>query len=157
MAASFAARLLSSRHLEALRAGMEADDYAVLDNVVSRAEAAALAASIDRTHADGVARPNVTRFMTSATAHTDIAKPGIHECDLFDGAARAGDPALAEVWDGRGALAAALAEALPALRLRPDAAGTSVKTQYNDGTGGCFPLHFDNAGPPSKRKLTCLV
>ena len=26
-----------------------------------------------------------------------------------------------------------------------------------EGGGGCFPLHYDNAGPPSKRRLTCLV
>ena len=27
--------------------------------------------------------------------------------------------------------------------------------QCNEG-GGCFPLHYDNAGPPSKRRLTAL-
>ena len=81
----------------------------------------------------------------------------------------------------RGAIAAALAEACPpALRasLAPvsdrvassgldggedGAAGVSVKAQRNaagvDGapSGGCFPLHYDNAGPPSRRALTCLV
>jgi len=25
------------------------------------------------------------------------------------------------------------------------------------GNGACFPLHYDNPGRPSKRKLTCLV
>ena len=29
--------------------------------------------------------------------------------------------------------------------------------RYNDGGGGCFPLHYDNPGPPNRRKLTCLV
>lgn len=25
------------------------------------------------------------------------------------------------------------------------------------GSGGCFPLHYDNPGPPNKRALTCLL
>merc|ERR1712008_129192 len=37
-----------------------------------------------------------------------------------------------------------------------DEFGVSIKVQYNDGTGGCFPAHYDNPGPPSKRQLTCL-
>ena len=28
--------------------------------------------------------------------------------------------------------------------------------QRNDGTGGCFPTHYDNPGPPSKR-ATCIL
>ena len=38
----------------------------------------------------------------------------------------------------------------------PSAQGVTVKLQCNEGQGGCFPLHYDNAGPPSNRKLTCL-
>ena len=29
--------------------------------------------------------------------------------------------------------------------------------QYNAGHGGCFPYHYDNPGPPSKRQLTCII
>lgn len=25
------------------------------------------------------------------------------------------------------------------------------------GSGGCFPLHYDNPGAPNKRALTCLL
>lgn len=25
------------------------------------------------------------------------------------------------------------------------------------GSGGCFPCHYDNPGPPNKRALTCLL
>jgi hypothetical protein len=27
---------------------------------------------------------------------------------------------------------------------------------YNLNSGGCFPLHYDNPGPPNRRALTCL-
>lgn len=33
----------------------------------------------------------------------------------------------------------------------------TVKLQYNDGGGGCFPLHYDNPGRPNNRVVTCLV
>ncbi|EGD75092.1 EGL-Nine protein [Salpingoeca rosetta] len=33
----------------------------------------------------------------------------------------------------------------------------TLKLQYNDGTGGCFPYHYDNPAPPNKRLLTVLV
>lgn len=29
--------------------------------------------------------------------------------------------------------------------------------QYNAGHGGCFPYHYDNPGPPSRRQLTCII
>ena len=29
--------------------------------------------------------------------------------------------------------------------------------RYNEGGGGCFPLHYDNPGRPNRRKLTALV
>ena len=33
----------------------------------------------------------------------------------------------------------------------------AIKLQYNKGSGGCFPYHYDNPGPPSRRQLTCIV
>ncbi len=38
--------------------------------------------------------------------------------------------------------------------------GTSAKTvklQYNEGGGGCFPWHYDNPSRPNKRRVTMLV
>ena len=52
----------------------------------------------------------------------------------------------------------AAAAAFSELALRPvgddGKEGVTVKIQCNEGSGGCFPMHFDNAGPPSKRKLS---
>ena len=45
--------------------------------------------------------------------------------------------------------------ALP--RLIPGDAARTVKLQHNRGGGGCFPLHYDNPGPPSRRALTCIL
>jgi hypothetical protein len=53
-------------------------------------------------------------------------------------------------------LATALNERLPQLRLTPEATQATLKFQYNAGGGGCFPCHYDNAGAPSKRQVTCL-
>ena len=34
---------------------------------------------------------------------------------------------------------------------------TSILGMKRAGSGGCFPLHYDNPGPPNKRALTCLL
>ena len=41
--------------------------------------------------------------------------------------------------------------------LIPGDAARTVKLQHNRGGGGCFPLHYDNPGPPSRRALTCIL
>ena len=106
--------------------------------------------------ADRAQRPNGARFV-------DVAKPGIAEVDFHDPAARAAlaGGGLDALYGARGAVAAACARALPA-RLRDELAplaepaAVSLKAQRNDGArGGCFPVHYDNAGPPSRRALTC--
>eukprot|EP01147_Barroeca_monosierra_P010989 gene10989-3061_t len=33
----------------------------------------------------------------------------------------------------------------------------TLKLQFNDGTGGCFPYHYDNPAPPNRRLITILV
>ena len=32
-----------------------------------------------------------------------------------------------------------------------------LKVQFNEGHGGCFPVHYDNPARPNRRKLTALV
>lgn len=44
-------------------------------------------------------------------------------------------------------------QAFPWLKLSHSQA---IKLQWNRGAGGCFPWHYDNPGPPSKRQLTCI-
>lgn len=43
-------------------------------------------------------------------------------------------------------------------RGRPDATPDFfLNNRPRAGSGGCFPLHYDNPGPPNKRALTCLL
>ena len=56
---------------------------------------------------------------------------------------------------GRDDVRRSLALKLHALREGDDA--RTVKLQHNRGGGGCFPLHYDNPGPPSNRALTCIL
>jgi hypothetical protein len=45
-----------------------------------------------------------------------------------------------------GSLPAVLNERLPGLNLAHGGQATTLKLQYNEGAGGCFPLHYDNPG-----------
>jgi hypothetical protein len=57
----------------------------------------------------------------------------------------------------RGAIAAETTPSTSSLKIHPLVEGDdarTVKLQHNCGGGGCFPLHYDNPGPPSNRALT---
>lgn len=63
-------------------------------------------------------------------------------------AARTGAP--------EGGLRAALALGEGRADADADAESVSIKLQYNEGKGGCFPIHYDNPGGNSRRALTVL-
>ena len=87
-----------------------------------------------------------------------LTKPSIYEADLIDPRLTKGPPLkkFKELFES-GALAAAFNDKMPELSLEEGTKGATLKIQKNTGGGGCFPLHFDNPGPPNKRKLTCLL
>ena len=75
-----------------------------------------------------------------------------------DDAGGGDDAGTAATRGGGGAPAGGNASAR--LRLYPLREGDdarTVKLQHNLGGGGCFPLHYDNPGPPSNRALTCIL
>ena len=111
----------------------------------------------DPTAAAGSFKPHTFVFGGSAKP-VRLRKPGVYEIDMHDGAARAnGTLAPFKSLHESGALLHAFAEHMPELNLSSSAVdGSILKVQFNDGRGGCFPLHYDNPGPPSMRKLTCL-
>jgi len=41
-------------------------------------------------------------------------------------------------------------------KLRNESQSSSIKAQFNEGNGGCFPYHYDNPGSPNKRRLTMI-
>ena len=55
------------------------------------------------------------------------------------------------------AFSKAFAARMPELGLDESTGGTTIKLQLNKGKGGCFPMHFDNPGPPNQRALTAIM
>lgn len=83
-------------------------------------------------------------------------KPHIFEADLHDEALQPHLPGFTELlFDD--CLAKHLNTLLPRLQLQEGPKAKTLKLQRNAGKGGCFPCHYDNSGPPSKRGITCLV
>ena len=88
-------------------------------------------------------------------------KPNIFEADLFDASVREKSSELSFLFnDASPYFTSQLKKLLPDLHLETNPNnnnGISVKLQYNKGSLGCFPYHYDNTGRPSKRQLTCVV
>ena len=93
-----------------------------------------------------------------------FAKPGIFEADWHDEKIRSLDELSC-----MHSLAASCKELVSRLKshwkgseekLVPmvgEADPCSIKMQFNNGMGGCFPAHYDNPGPPNTRALTCIL
>ena len=132
---------------------LERNGWCEVDGLLGPRMAGALVAEVTWLGAKGLVIPNRSYF-----GGTLVTKPGVAEMDLDVAPVRERVPACGALrLTHAPALAAALADACPFLGLdaaRDDA--VTVKVQVNDGRGGCFPHHFDNAGPPSRRALTCL-
>ena len=87
--------------------------------------------------------------------HQLFPKPNIFEIDLHDPQARTRSKSLELIYNVIGpAIVQSASESLPELNLDQSQA-SSIKVQLN--RGGSFPVHYDNPGPPNKRKLTCIV
>ncbi|CAM9459011.1 unnamed protein product, partial [Chrysoparadoxa australica] len=113
-------------------------------------------------------QPNKTQFTHPDGTTMCYSKPHIFEADLHDEVLRAKVPALSELFTSTSPqpsplpLPPALVEAFQCLlggetTLCTGSKGMTVKLQMNEGEGGCFPYHYDNPGPPNRRRLTCLL
>ena len=131
--------------------------YAVLDGLLPSCFALALRDEMTTLHRQQLLRPHRFGFKSSPSAPVRLVrKPHIYEAELSEPHVREHAASIGTVSE---LVATAAGAAFPELQLcpGPNGEGTAVKLQCNEGHGGCFPLHFDNAGPPSCRKLTCLV
>ena len=131
--------------------------YAVLDGLLPSCFALALRDEMATLHRQQLLRPHRFGFKSSPSAPVRLVrKPHIYEAELSEPHVREHAASIGTVSE---LVATAAGAAFPELQLcpGPNGEGTAVKLQCNEGHGGCFPLHFDNAGPPSCRKLTCLV
>lgn len=104
---------------------------------------------------------NATQFGNGLIFH----KPFIHEYDLHDSRSKSLQPTAyhcldeSRKWIANSASkdnvsSSDLHQQLGLGSDNHDA--VSIKLQYNEGHGGCFPIHYDNPGGSSKRALTVL-
>eukprot|EP00041_Stephanoeca_diplocostata_P009465 m.145920 g.145920 ORF g.145920 m.145920 type:complete len:360 (-) comp17749_c0_seq2:71-1150(-) len=98
---------------------------------------------------------------SGAQATKQFVKPRIHEFDMHSSYKNAMRevPFFCDLFRGfqSAPLVSMLNRLIPTLDLQKGMQSTTLKLQYNEGSGGCFPLHYDNPGRPNKRKITCLV
>eukprot|EP00038_Savillea_parva_P010379 m.189906 g.189906 ORF g.189906 m.189906 type:complete len:366 (+) comp17887_c0_seq1:180-1277(+) len=141
---------------------LERDGYVVIDGALDSATASGLRTELLELQTAGLLRPNQTAFGHPPRRFT---KPHVYEYDLHAAVGPRPDPVAAGML-GRYTrlfhhacteLVDRLNYLCPGLSLVRGPRGIVVKLQYNDGGGGCFPLHYDNPGPPNRRILTCLV
>lgn len=130
---------------------LSSEGYVVVDGFLDperakalREEAAALA------HAGGLP---AHRFQFGSS---QFVKPNIFEADLHDEAMREALPMFSDVFFDD-SLARSLTACMPQLQLATGPSAKTLKVQYNAGSGGCFPWHYDNAGRPNRRVVTFVV
>ena len=133
---------------------LSSEGFAVVDGLLGEEWAGALLREMQSLVEGGLMREHKFQF-----AQAQLRKPHIYEADMHDTALR-DDPRRRtpeiDAFFRQQPLATALNEHLPELQLTPEAMQATLKFQYNAGGGGCFPCHYDNAGAPSKRQVTCL-
>ena len=139
--------------LESVAAHLLNEGYAVLDGI----PLSSLHAEMVALHAGGGLRQHLFGFKKDVAAKPQLfSKPDIFEAEGSDEAVQRLAPRLFAELDQLHLHEAAVC-AFPSLGLARDAKkGVTVKLQCNEGNGGCFPAHYDNAGPPSQRRLTAL-
>lgn len=125
--------------------------YVVIEGFLGEMKAAALRSEALELAKTG--RIPAHRFQFGAS---QFVKPHIFEVDLHDESLRESLPEFADLFF-EDALVDSISCRLPELALARGPPAKTLKLQHNRGGGGCFPWHYDNAGKPSKRAVTCAV
>ncbi|RHY63217.1 hypothetical protein DYB30_003741 [Aphanomyces astaci] len=151
----------SSRFYDQITASHSADlmdhGFTVIDNFLGGGWAHALLAELQFLVKKNLLVPNKTQFPSTTTpgAVAQYEKPHIFEADLHNHSVRTQVPEFNALFH-QDDLLLALAQHTN-LPLIPGTHGKTLKVQFNEGQGGCFPCHYDNPGRPNKRRLTCLL
>jgi Rps23 Pro-64 3,4-dihydroxylase Tpa1-like proline 4-hydroxylase len=126
-------------------------NYVVVDNFLGKAWSSTLYKDCQQMQIHGNVSQHYFKF-----GNTLYEKPNIFELDLHDETKRGKSVELSFIFDTAGPnFVREAKQKLPFLNLSNEP--SAIKMQYNKGNGGCFPYHYDNPGPPSKRQLTCIV
>jgi len=129
--------------------------YGIVDGFFFPEVALELLHELRELQSSGLMLPNQVEFLVGDGNRLVATKPGIFEADMFDSRFRDFPPMkrFRELF-----YSDELSQNLPDNHLLKHSPQDRVlKLQFNDGTGGCFPWHYDNPGAPNKRALTCCV
>eukprot|EP00877_Chromochloris_zofingiensis_P012138 jgi/Chrzof1/7178/Cz02g13280.t1 len=125
--------------------------YVVVDNVFGSELTRQLQQELLQLHSSGRMHLNCTHLVRGNTTQL-LEKSSIYEAELtLDAAVQQAAPLFAKLQQD-GTLQTMLNLFLPQLSLDSHA----IKLQYNAGTGGCFPMHFDSDEQLDGRCVTAI-
>ncbi|KAG2445831.1 hypothetical protein HXX76_000435 [Chlamydomonas incerta] len=125
--------------------------YAVVDGVFGADVARRLRAEVVGLYRAGHMHKNCTHLVKD-NATSLVEKSHIHEAELtLDSGVQAAAP-LCSALNADRTLATMLSLFLPQLTLDSQA----IKLQYNEGGGGCFPIHYDSDEQLDGRRVTAI-
>ena len=136
------------------------NDYTIIDNFLGDDFSKQLLNELKLLTLSGKMIPNRTSFINMKTKKPEIYnKPGIFEVDLHDETIRLTMKKMNELYIvSRTLLIEVLMKYLGEnMTLLSGDNARTLKLQWNEGTGGCFPYHYDNPGAPNNRCLTCIL
>lgn len=144
---------------EALNRYTSNTGYVVIDQFLETSMADTLLQELKTIYKQQLMKPNQVQFTVSSQKLV-VTKPGIFEVDLFDEEIRTNNSLenFNKLYSEDGTVLAKLLLQegyCPRKDIVTTVDGRVVKLQVNDGSGGCFPYHYDNPGKPNKRLLTC--
>ena len=126
-------------------------NYLVIDGFLGESWASDLLKDCKAMQSGGYVSQHYFKF-----GDTLYEKPNIYELDLHDESKRNQSRELSFIFENAGpSFVTEARKKFPFLSLADEP--SAIKLQYNKGSGGCFPYHYDNPGPPSRRQLTCIV
>lgn len=135
----------------AVCADLEAKGYAVVDNVWLPRTNKLLREELESLYHRSMMHANCTHLVKD-NAVTLLAKSNIYEAELtLDSKVQDAAPIVNQINEDR-TLMTMLSLFMPKLTLDSQA----IKMQYNCGTGGCFPAHFDSDEQLDGRRITAI-
>ena len=122
-----------------------ANDFTIIDSFLGENISSILLKELKDLTKTSLMIPNRTSFVNTKTGKPSIiAKPGIYEVDLHDESIRITMNMMNKLFiASKSSLIEALMKHLGNnMQLISGDMGRTIKLQFNNGTGGCFPYHY---------------